>query len=100
MLKDVKSFLREVKKQYSLPNRPFDEEEVQQLVIPFSHRNIAFSGVPDNVDHPGRDKSLLLAHQRFVCPCMLADFDRRIFLQKLYLKENSCYTELVPIQTS
>jgi hypothetical protein len=38
-------------------------EKKVQLVIPYSHRSFAFTGVHGNIGHPGRDKSLWLARQ-------------------------------------
>lgn len=83
MSKDIKSLLRD-ESRLSLQNgvlyrtATLDGDQIQQLVVPTSYRDIAFRGVHDDVGHPGREKSLWLARQRFYWPGIESDFAQRI----------------------
>ena len=106
--KDIKSLLRDLPR-LSLVNgvlyrtASLDGSDVQQLVIPASHRSFAFRGVHDDVGHPGREKSLWLARQRFYWPGMESDFDRRISACRPCVCRKTPVVpraSLVPIETS
>ncbi|XP_052797464.1 uncharacterized protein LOC128229702 [Mya arenaria] len=106
--KDVKSLLRDLSR-LSLDNgvlfrtASLDGDEVQQLVIPSFHRTLAFRGVHDDVGHPGKEKSLWLARQRFYWPGMESDFDRRISSCRACVCRKTPVVpraNLVPIETS
>jgi transposase InsO family protein len=47
-----------------------DEETVLQLVLPRALRKLAIEGIHDNLGHPGRDRTLALARERFWWPGM------------------------------
>ena len=54
-----------------------DGEPVRHLVIPQAFRQIALKGVHDDVGHPGKDKTLWLARQRFYWPGLESDVNSR-----------------------
>jgi transposase InsO family protein len=45
-----------------------DEDTIYQLVLPRALRKTALEGIHDNVGHPGRDRTLSLARERFWWP--------------------------------
>jgi hypothetical protein len=47
-----------------------DEDTIYQLVLPRALRKTALEGIHDNVGHPGRDRTLSLARERFWWPGM------------------------------
>ena len=108
MSKDTKPLLRDMSKlvvENGVLYRDayVDGEPVRQLVIPSAHRTFAFHGVHDDVGHPGHDKSLWLARQRFHWPGMEADFRSRVSSCKSCVCGKTLQVpaaELVPIKTS
>jgi transposase InsO family protein len=80
-----------------------DGEKVRQLIIPSSFRSVAFRGVHDDVGHPGFEKSIWLARQRFFWPGMETYFRQRISLCLSCVCRKTPVVpraELVPIQTT
>ena len=53
-------------------------EPVRQLVLPESFRSTALKGVHDDVGHPGKEKTLWLARQRFYWPGLEKDVNLRV----------------------
>lgn len=49
-----------------------------QLVVPHSFRVTALQGIHNDVGHPGKDKTLWLARQRFCWPGMERDISNHI----------------------
>ena len=77
-------------------------ESVKQLVLPVSFHEIALKGIHDEVGHPGKEKSLWLARQRFYWPGLEKDVNNRIEHCPRCLRRKSPIklAELVPIHTS
>ena len=50
-----------------------DGQQVRLLVLPGSMRDVALQGIHDDVGHPGKDKTLWLAKQRYYWPGMEQD---------------------------
>ncbi|XP_062612631.1 uncharacterized protein LOC134274364 [Saccostrea cucullata] len=66
----VQRFFREWKKLYLKDGILYrkaiiDEREVSQLVIPKVYREVAFQGIHRDTGHPGKEKTLWLARQRY-----------------------------------
>lgn len=55
-----------------------DGQPVKQLVIPESYRNLAMNGVHADIGHPGIEKTLWLARQRFYWPGLETDIKDKI----------------------
>ena len=53
-------------------------EAVKQLVLPESFRETALKGIHDNIGHPGKEKTLWLARQRFYWPGLEKDVNARV----------------------
>ena len=45
-----------------------DDQKVIQLVLPEVYREVAFQGIHRDTGHPGKEKTLWLARQRFFWP--------------------------------
>ena len=77
-------------------------ESVKQLVLPVSFHEIALKGIHDEVGHPGKEKSLWLARQRFYWPGLEKDVNNRIEHCPRCIRRKSPIklAELVPIHTS
>lgn len=52
-----------------------DGEQQSQMVLPYSFRKEALRGLHDDVGHPGRDRTLALARERFWWPGMAKDIE-------------------------
>ncbi len=80
-----------------------DNQSVSQLVLPLSHREYALQGLHDDVGHPGKEKSLWLARNRFYWPGLEKDMTCRIdncgrcIRRKTPVRPSA---ELFPIQTT
>lgn len=80
-----------------------DGETVSQLVLPPSFRETALKGLHDDVGHPGKDKSLWLARNRFYWPGLEKDMTARVencgrcICRKTPVRPSA---ELFPIQTT
>jgi len=59
-------------------NATQDGRPVKQLVVPTAHRATAINGVHRDAGHPGKDKALWLARQRFFWPGMETDIEKRV----------------------
>lgn len=55
-----------------------DGQEVNQLVLPVHYRELALSGMHDDVGHQGRDRTLWLIKQRFYWPHMEQDVVEKV----------------------
>lgn len=55
-----------------------DGEERRQLVLPGRYRDLALTGLHDDVGHMGRDRTLVLVRERFFWPRMTRDVDLRV----------------------
>ena len=55
-----------------------DFVSIEQLDLPSHYREVASKGVHNDVGHQGRDKTLLLAKQRFFWNGMDSDFKSRV----------------------
>ncbi len=53
-------------------------EPVQQLVLPTIYRDVALSGLHDDVGHQGRDRTLYLVKRRFYWPGVDKDVERKV----------------------
>ena len=67
---EVQQFLREWKRlviEHNVLYRTtsLDGQSVKQMALPSSFKQQALKGVHDDVGHPGKEKSLWLARQRF-----------------------------------
>ena len=81
--KNVQKYLREWNRLYLADGILFrtaslDGQPVRQIVIPETHKNIAFQGIHSEVGHPGKEKSVWLARQRFYWPGLETDIEHRI----------------------
>ena len=70
---EVQRYIREwnrleVKDDLLYRNSTLDGENIRQVVLPKTLRDLAFKGLHADVGHPGRDKSLWLMKQRFYWP--------------------------------
>ncbi len=53
-------------------------EPIQQLVLPTIYRDVALSGLHDDVGHQGRDRTLYLVKRRFYWPGVDKDVERKV----------------------
>jgi hypothetical protein len=54
------------------------EKKVKQLVVPSELRCRIMKGIHEDMGHPGRDKSIELARNRFYWPGMVTDIERMV----------------------
>ena len=81
--KNVQKYLREWNRLYLEDGILFrtaslDGQPVRQLVIPESHKTITFQGIHSEVGHPGKEKSVWLARQRFYFPGLEKYIENRV----------------------
>ena len=81
--RSVQKFLREWNRLYledGILHRTasLDGQPVSQIVLPESHKNIAFQGIHSEVGHPGKEKSVWLARQRFYFPGLESYIENRV----------------------
>ena len=84
-------------------NAVIDGQKVKQLVLPESHRNEAFKGIHIDVGHPGKEKTLWLARQRFYWPGMENELNHRVETCNRCVRRKTPVrnmAELMPINTS
>jgi transposase InsO family protein len=80
-----------------------DGEKICQLVLPETFREVALQGIHDDTGHPGKDKTLWLARQRYYWPGMEKDVQTKVnscsrcILSKTPVRPAA---ELVPITTT
>lgn len=55
-----------------------DDREVHQLVIPEVYREVAIQGIHRDTGHPGKDKTLWLARQRFFWPGLEKEISQKV----------------------
>lgn len=74
----------------------------KQLVLPVSYRSLALKGVHEDVGHPGKEKTLLLARQRFYWPDLEKDLNAKVETCKRCIRRKAPVqsAELVNIKTS
>ena len=53
-------------------------EKVQQLVLPDVYRDVALTGLHDDVGHQGRDRTLFLVKSRFFWPGLDRDVENKV----------------------
>ena len=80
---EVQKYVREwghleVKDGILYRNSTLDGENIQQIVLPKSLREMAFTGLHSDVGHPGRDKTLWLVKQRFYWPGLEKDVAKAV----------------------
>ena len=56
----------------------YGEKKITQLVVPSELRSRVMKGIHEDMGHPGRDKSLELARNRFYWPGMATDIERMV----------------------
>nr|XP_034316481.1 uncharacterized protein LOC117685965 [Crassostrea gigas] len=80
-----------------------DGQKIKQIVLPKSLREVAVRGIHDNVGHPGEDKTLWLAKQRYYWPGMECEINQKVescgrcICSKTLVRPTA---ELVPIVTT
>lgn len=57
-----------------------DIQQIKQIVLPNSLREIAPCAIHDDVVHPGKDKTLWLAMQRYYWPGMEHEINQKVEL--------------------
>ena len=78
-------------------------EKIQQLVLPEVYRDVAITGLHDDVGHQGRDRTLYLVKSRFYWPGLDKDVERwvatcsKCIMRKSKVQRSAC---LVNIQSS
>ena len=77
-------------------------ENVKQLVVPVLLRSKVLSSLHDSMAHPGRDKTLSLAKDRFYWPGLHSDVERKVSQCRRCLcrKSPGQNASIVPILTS
>jgi transposase InsO family protein len=78
------------------------EKLVKQMVIPMEYRNRILKGIYDDMGHPGRDKTLLLAKTRFYWPGITVDIENhvRVCRRCICRKSKTVKAPLHPVLTS
>ena len=105
---DVQRYFREWKKLYIkegiLYRRAIiDDQKVNQLVLPEVYREVAFQGIHRDTGHPGKEKTLWLARQRFFWPGLEREIVQKVencprcIRRKTQAKP---FAELVPIEST
>lgn len=105
----VQKYFREANKLFLHNNilyrsATLDGQQVRQLVIPESHRNIAMKGIHNDAGHQGKDKTLWLGRQRFYWPGMEKDIHSWVErCDRCIRRKTPCnkpFAELKPIHTT
>ena len=84
-------------------NATLDGERVVQLVLPDHFKDIALMGIHDDTGHPGKDKSVWLARQRFYWPGLEKDVVSRVESCERCIRRKApvkVAADLVPIFTT
>jgi hypothetical protein len=77
-----------------------DGQQVKQLVIPESHRNIAMKVIHNDAGHQGKEKTLWLGRQRFYWPGMEKDIFSWVERCDRCIKRKTPFAELKLIHTT
>lgn len=81
-----------------------DGQQVRQLLIPESYRNIAIKGIHNDAGHQGKEKTLWLGRQRFYWPGMEKDIYKWVEQCDRCIRRktpgNKPFAELKPIHTT
>lgn len=105
----VQKYIREANRLFIQNNilyrtATLDGQQVKQLVIPESHRNIAMKGIHNDAGHQGKEKTLWLGRQRFYWPGMEKDIFSWVERCDRCIKRktpcNKPFAELKPIHTT
>lgn len=104
----VQRFFREWRKLYLrdgilLRKAKIDDREVHQLVIPEVYREVAFQGIHRDTGHPGKDKTLWLARQRFFWPGLEKEISQKVENCPRCIRRKTPskpFAQLVPIETT
>ena len=75
------------------------ESPKQQLVLPKSHRYIAFDGVHDQIGHLGYERTLDLARSRFYWPRMAEDIEKLCKLCPRCIRRKQRAAKTAPLVT-
>ena len=104
---EVQQYLREwnrlkLEDDILLRTTTLDGQQVKQLVLPTAFKAQVLKGLHDDVGHPGKDKSLWLARQRFYWPGLERDVEQYIHTcsRCLLRKSPQQCAERVSIQTT
>lgn len=104
----VQRFFREWRKLYLRDGILFrktkiEEREVSQLVIPEVYRELAFQEIHRDTGHPGKDKTLWLARQRFFWPGLEKEISQKVENCPRCIRRKTPskpFAQLVPIETT
>lgn len=105
---EVRKYLREIKRLVLengvlYRNTTLDGTKVKQLVLPKHYWSRAYEGIHTEIGHPGQDKSIWLAKQRFYWSCMESYIVKQIQSCERCVRRKTPakpFAELMPVITT